>query len=59
LIPVVGCWTCIKFGQKFSKAAKDKKCCDNFGPLIKEFSKHWNQKHRRITISRLISKAAQ
>lgn len=57
LIPVIGCWTCIKFGQKFSKTAKDKKCSDNFGPLISEFSKHWNQKHRKITTSRLSLKA--
>lgn len=59
LIPLVGCWTCIKYGQKFSKTAKNKKSCDNFGPLTSEFSKHWNEKHRKITIARQISKNRQ
>jgi hypothetical protein len=55
LIPIIGCWSCIKYGQKFSKIAKDRKCCDNFGSLITEFSKHWNQRHKKITISRISS----
>ena len=59
LIPVIGCWTCIKFGQKFSKTVKDNKSCNNFGSLITEFSKHWNQKHKKITTSRLTSIAAE
>ena len=59
LIPLVGCWTCIKYGQKFSKTAKNKKSCDNFSPLISEFSKHWNEKHRKITIARQSSKNCQ
>lgn len=55
LIPIIGCWTCIRYGQKFSKIAKDKKSYDNFGPLISDFSKHWNQRHKKITITRLSS----
>jgi hypothetical protein len=58
LIPIVGCWTCIKYGQKFSKTAKNKKSCD-FGPLIAEFSKHWNHKHKKITIARQTSKTVK
>ena len=58
LIPIVGCWTCIKYGQKFSKTAKDKKSCD-FEPLISEFSGHWNQRHKKITMARLTSRAAK
>lgn len=52
LIPIIGCWTCIRYGQKFSKIAKDKKSYDNFRPLISDFSKHWNQRHKKITITR-------
>lgn len=52
LIPIIGCWTCIKYGQKFSKTAKNKKSYENFEPLITEFLKHWNQRHKKITISR-------
>jgi len=59
LIPIIGCWSCIKYGQKFSKIAKNKKSHDNFGSLITEFSKHWNQRHKKITISRLSSRASK
>lgn len=47
LIPIIGCWSCIKYGQKFSKTAKNMKSHDNFEPLITEFSKHWNQRHKK------------
>lgn len=59
LIPIVGCWTCIRYGQKFSKIARDKKSNDNFGSLISDFSKHWNQRHKKITITRLRSIVAR
>jgi hypothetical protein len=52
LIPIIGCWRCIRYGQKFSKIAKDKKTYGNFEPLISDFSKHWNQRHKIITITR-------
>jgi hypothetical protein len=47
LIPLVGCWTCIRFGQKFGKVAKKKDPTDrDFEPLISDFLGHWNQKHK-------------
>jgi len=55
LIPIVGCWTCIGFGQKFSKAVKDKKSREIFESLISDFSKHWNQRHKKVTKTRLAS----
>lgn len=59
LIPIIGCWTCIRYGQKFSKIARDKKSYDNFEPLISDFSKHWNQRHKKITTTRLRSIVAR
>lgn len=50
LIPVVGCWSCIKHGQKFGRVAKkDESTASDFEPLISEFLVHWNQKHKTIT----------
>jgi hypothetical protein len=50
LIPLVGCWRCIRFGQKFGKVAKRKDAtARDFEPLISEFVGHWNQKHKIIT----------
>lgn len=50
LIVLVGCWTCIRFGQKFGKVAKKEDCTTrDFEPLISEFLAHWNQKHKSIT----------
>lgn len=49
LIPVVGCWSCIKYGQKFGRVAKKDECTpSDFEPLISEFLAHWNHKHKRI-----------
>ena len=50
LIPLVGCWTCIKYSRKFAKISKNKSKKENltktdFEPLIEYFVKHWNQKH--------------
>jgi hypothetical protein len=60
LIPLIGCWTCIKYGQKFGRIAKKKEPSSNtsndhadFEPLISEFLRHWNQKHKSITKSRI------
>ncbi|MDQ5868402.1 MAG: hypothetical protein M3530_01595 [Thermoproteota archaeon] len=50
LIPVVGCWCCIKYGRRFGMVAKDEKCtATDFEPLISEFLAHWNQKHKSVT----------
>ena len=63
LIPLIGCWTCIKYGQKFGKIAKKKQSSsntsndDDFEPLISEFLRHWNQKHKSITRSRIKQRA--
>lgn len=47
LIPLVGCWTCIRFGQQFGKVAKKKDpTARDFEPLISDFLGHWNQKHK-------------
>jgi hypothetical protein len=59
LIPVIGCWTCIKYGQKFSKAAKHKKSYHDFEPLISEFLRHWNQRHKKVRNTRLNSIVAR
>jgi hypothetical protein len=53
LIPIIGCWTCIKYGQKFSKTARVKKPNPNFEPLISEFMRHWNQRHKKVRRTRL------
>lgn len=55
LIPIIGCWECIKYGQKFSKTAKEKKSYSDFMSLISEFVSHWNQRHKNIRKSRLDS----
>ncbi|HEY7110070.1 MAG TPA: hypothetical protein VH415_11605 [Nitrososphaeraceae archaeon] len=50
LIPLVGCWRCIRFGQKFGKVAKKNDAtAKDFEPLITKFLIHWNQKHKSIT----------
>jgi hypothetical protein len=50
LIPVVGCWTCIKYGRKFGRVARKEECnATDFEPLISEFLAHWNQEHKSIT----------
>jgi hypothetical protein len=59
LIPIIGCWTCIKYGQKFSKTAGDKKQNSNFEPLISDFMKHWNQRHKKVRRTRLDSIVAR
>jgi hypothetical protein len=50
LIPIIGCWTCIKYGKRFGKISKDKDSnINNFEQLISEFLTHWNQKHKSVT----------
>jgi hypothetical protein len=53
LIPVVGCWTCLKYGRKFGLIAKKQKGCTapSLQPLISEFLVHWNQRHKAVTKS--------
>ena len=50
LIPFIGCWTCVEYGRAMGKESKEKSNdTSNFRPLIIEFLKHWNEKHRNIT----------
>jgi hypothetical protein len=59
LIAIVGCWTCIRYGQKFSKTAREKKSYSDFEPLILDFVRHWNQRHKKIKKTRLDSIVAR
>ena len=55
LIPIVGCWTCIKYARKFAKISKNKNIKEgvtrtDFEPLIEYFINHWNEKHTNKNI---------
>ena len=50
LIPFVGFWSCVRYGQKFGKVAKkEDRAVNDFEPLISEFFAHWNREHKGIT----------
>jgi hypothetical protein len=54
LIPIIGCWTCIKYGNKMGNIvrrtpAEKNLHTNNFEPTITEFLIHWNEKHANIT----------
>ncbi len=50
LIPLIGCWTCIKYGKKLGKIAENNdNVSGDFRPLISAFLMHWNKAHRNIT----------
>jgi hypothetical protein len=51
LIPFVGCWKCIKYGNKIGKTAKqhNESCRNYLQPIIDDFVDHWNEKHLEIT----------
>jgi hypothetical protein len=54
LIPLIGCWTCIKYGNKMGNISRRKPADINlhptdFEPTITEFLTHWNQRHADIT----------
>jgi len=48
LIPLVGCWKCVKFGRQMGKIAKvhGRSCASDLQLVINEFIDHWNKKHR-------------
>ncbi|MGA7368409.1 MAG: hypothetical protein WBX01_04720 [Nitrososphaeraceae archaeon] len=56
LIPFIGCWKCIKYGNKIGKTAKQHKelCRDYLQPIIDDFVDHWNVKHHEITLKKNI-----
>jgi hypothetical protein len=54
LIPFIGCWTCVQYGNKMGKIARRKVVAANLyssdlEPIIAEFLKHWNERHRTVT----------
>jgi hypothetical protein len=54
LIPFIGCWTCVKYGNKMGSTARRKPATINlhltdFEPAITEFLIHWNERHINIT----------
>jgi len=51
LIPFIGCWTCVQYGNNMGRLvrkATDLRSSD-LDPIITEFLKHWNEKHKSIT----------
>lgn len=56
LIPFIGCWSCVQYGNDMGKlarkaaaaAAADLQASD-LEPFVTEFLKHWSEKHRSIT----------
>src|SRR5919202_552277 len=54
LIPFIGCWTCVKYGNKMGKIARKQPAEINMQmrdlePVITEFLTHWNERHADIT----------
>ena len=54
LIPLIGCWTCIKYGNKMGNIVRRKPAAINlhstdFEPTLTEFLTHWNERHADIT----------
>jgi hypothetical protein len=55
LIPFIGCWTCVKYGNKMGKIARRRELVainlhsSDLEPIITEFLKHWNERHRDVT----------
>jgi hypothetical protein len=54
LIPFIGCWTCVKYGNKMGEIARRQPATINLHlsdlePTITEFLRHWNERHKDIT----------
>jgi len=54
LIPLIGCWACVKYGNKMGNIVRRKPAAINlhstdFEPTITEFLIHWNERHANIT----------
>jgi hypothetical protein len=54
LIPFIGCFKCIQYGNKIGKTAKQHKesCRSYLQPIINKFVDHWNEKHQEITLKK-------
>lgn len=52
LIPFIGCFKCIKYGNGIGRTAKKHKelCRSYLQPIIDDFVNHWNEKHQDITL---------
>lgn len=54
LIPFVGCFKCIKYGNRIGETAK--RYNETYGnclqPMIDDFVDHWNKKHQEITLKK-------
>jgi hypothetical protein len=50
LIPLIGCWKCVKFGREMGKIAKihGRSCTTLLHPVIDLFVEHWNTRHKDI-----------
>jgi hypothetical protein len=61
LIPFVGCWKCIKYGNKIGKTAKQhSELYRNYlQPIIDDFVDHWNEKHLEVTRNKRREKKAE
>jgi hypothetical protein len=51
LIPLIGCWRCVKLGREMGKIARlhGQACTSYLYPVIIQFLEHWNKKHKDIT----------
>jgi len=54
LIPFIGCFKCIQYGNRIGKTAKQhNELCKSFlQPIIDNFVDHWNEKHLEITLKK-------
>jgi len=54
LIPFIGCFKCIQYGNKIGKTAKqhNELCKSYLQPVIDDFVDHWNEKHQEITLKK-------
>jgi hypothetical protein len=54
LIPFVGCWECIKYGNKIGKTAKQhSNSCKNYlEPILDDLVRHWNEMHSEFTLKK-------
>jgi hypothetical protein len=50
LIPFLGCWNCVMYGHTMGKLSRKRESqIIDFEPIIADFLKHWNEKHKNIT----------
>ncbi|HET7147312.1 MAG TPA: hypothetical protein VFI73_02325 [Candidatus Nitrosopolaris sp.] len=50
LIPFFGCWTCVMFGHTMGRLSRKRESQSrDLDPIIADFLKHWNEKHKNIT----------